>query len=163
VEPETLEVIQKIHRLLKDRACTLSVAESCTGGLVSHYVTTVPGASSFYAGGIVSYSEEMKKNIIGVSPGVLNTYGVVSGETAQEMAEKVRAVVKTDFSLATTGNLGPDVLEGKEKGLIYVAASREGKTVSRELRLTGNRQENKEQAAVSAFMLLVELMESEQE
>ncbi len=88
-------------------------------------------------------------------------YGVVSEETAREMAEKVRLLSKSDFSISTTGNLGPDVLEGKEKGLIYIAASKKGKTVSKELRLKGNREENKKEASLSALKLLVELVETE--
>jgi len=77
------------------------------------------------------------------------------------MAEKIRAMAKTDFSLSTTGNLGPDVLEGKEKGLVYIAVSREGSTFSRELRLTGDREENKEEAALEALRFLIEVIINE--
>ena len=160
MKQEVLKVIKKVHKIFKKKGLTLSVAESCTGGLISHYITTLSGASAFFVAGIVSYSKEAKKNILGVSYKTLQHYGVVSEETAREMAEKVRLLTKTDYSISTTGNLGPDVLEGKEQGLIYIAASREGKTISRRLKLTGDREANKEEAALTALRLLIELVES---
>ena len=84
---------------------------------------------------------------------------MVSEETAREMAEKMRALTKTNFSLSTTGNLGPDALEGKEKGLVYIAVSKEGETLSREIRLKGNRNENKEEASLIALRFLIEIIE----
>lgn len=155
---KSLEVIQKVHDLFKQKRLTLSTAESCTGGLISHYITTLPGASSFFEAGVVSYSAEAKKEILGISSGTISKYGVISEETVREMAEKVRDLTKTDFSMATTGNLGPEVLEGKEKGLVYIAVSKKGKTFSKELKLRGNREENKEEAALEALKLLIEIV-----
>jgi PncC family amidohydrolase len=154
-----VEVIQKIHDLFKKRGLTLSVAESCTGGLISHFITTLPGASIFFEAGVVSYSAEAKRKILGVSSDIILKYGVVSGDTAREMAEKARSLMKTDFSLSVTGNLGPDVLEGKEKGLVYMAVSGEGGTFSKELRLKGDRAGNKEEASVLALRFLIEIIE----
>jgi PncC family amidohydrolase len=156
---QTLEVIRKVHELFKKKGVTLSVAESCTGGLISHYVTTLPGASNFFEAGVISYSAEAKRTILGVSPETVSKYGVVSDQTGREMAEKVRELVKTDFSLSTTGNLGPDVLEGKEKGLVYISVSRAGGTFSKELRLKDNREENKEEASLAALEFLIEIAE----
>jgi len=153
----TLQVMQKVHELFKKKSLTCSVAESCTGGLISHYITALPGASTFFEAGVVSYSAEMKKEILGVSSAIISKYGAVSEETAREMAEKIRTLTRTDFSVSTTGNLGPDVLEGKEKGLVYIAVSKEGMTFSKELRLTGNREENKADAALEALRFLVEI------
>ena len=161
MSPEVLEVIKKVHELFKEKGVTLSVAESCTGGLISHYLTTLPGASSFFVAGITSYAESAKKDILGVSPDAILRHGVVSGEVAKEMAERVCLLAKTEFSISTTGNLGPDVLEGKEKGLVYIAASKAGKTVLRELRLKGGREENKEDAALSALRLLIEFAQGQ--
>jgi PncC family amidohydrolase len=149
--------MQKVHELFKKKGLSLSVAESCTGGLISHYITALPGASNFFEAGVVSYSAEMKKEILGVSSAIISKYGAVSEETAREMAEKIRTLTRTDFSVSTTGNLGPDVLEGKEKGLVYIAVSKEGMTFSKELRLTGNREENKADAALEALRFLVEI------
>lgn len=156
---ETLKVIQMVHELFKTKGLTLSVAESCTGGLISHYITTLPGASTFFEAGVVSYSAEAKMEILEVSSAIILKYGVVSEETARQMAERVRSLTKTDFALSTTGNLGPDVLEGKEKGLVYLSVSKEGGTFSKELRLKGNREENKEDASLLALRFLIEIAE----
>jgi PncC family amidohydrolase len=153
-----LEVIERIHEIFKEKGLTLSVAESCTGGLVTHLITFLPGASKFFEAGVVSYSAEAKREILGVSSDIISLYGVVSDQTAREMAEKIRALTKTDFSLSTTGNLGPDVLEGKEKGLIYTAVSKKGKTFSMEIRLRGSREKNKEEAALSALKFLIDVI-----
>ncbi len=160
MKQEILGVIEKVHKLFKEKGLTLSAAESCTGGLISHYLTTLPGASAFFVAGVVSYSEEAKKSVLGVSSETILHNGVVSKETAQEMAERVRLLTKTDYSLSTTGSLGPDVLEGKEQGLIYIAVCRKGKTLMKELRLTGDRVANKEKASLLALRLLVEFVEN---
>ena len=153
----TLQVMQKVHELFKKKGLSLSVAESCTGGLISHHITALSGASTFLKASVVSYSAEAKKEILGVPSDIISKYGVISEEIAREMAEKIRALTATDFSLSTTGNLGPDVLEGKEKGLVYIAVSKQGRTFSKELRLKGNREKNKEEAALSALRFLVEI------
>jgi len=158
MKQEILETVTKIHAFFKKRDLTLSAAESCTGGLVSHYLTSLPGASAFFISGIIAYSEAIKKDVLCVSPETILKYGVVSEETAREMAEKVRILSKSDYGVSTTGNLGPDVLEGKEKGLAYISASREGKTVSRELKLKGDREANKEEAALAALKLLIDFV-----
>lgn len=160
MEPAVLKVIEKVHKIFKKKGLTLSVAESCTGGLVSHYITTLPGASNFFIAGVVSYSSDVKKSILGISSETISKYGVVSEKTAKEMAEKVRTLTKSDFSVSTTGNLGPETLEGKKKGLVYIAASKEGKTICRELRLKGDRESNKEEASLSVLKLLIELTEN---
>jgi len=162
MKKKLLETIEKIHALFKQNGFTLSVAESCTGGFVSHLITTLPGASNFFEAGVVSYSADAKKSLLRVSPDCIAKYGVVSEQTAREMAEKIRRLTKTDFSLSTTGNLGPDVREGKEKGLVYIAVSKEGMTFSKELRLTGNREENKKEAALGALRFLIEIIEMHQ-
>lgn len=159
---ETRLVVEKIHRFFKDRGLTLSAAESCTGGLVSHSITSLAGASEFFTAGIVAYSVEIKKRILGLKHETIDMYGVVSEETAREMAEKVCLLAKTDYSVSITGNLGPGVLEGKDVGLIYIAASTKGKTVARELRLKGDREKNKDQASLEALRLLMELAQREE-
>ncbi len=153
-------IVKRVHEIFKKQRLTLSVAESCTGGLISHCITMLPGASTFFTAGIVSYSEETKKKILGVSPLTIANYGVISEETAREMAEKVRALTGTDYSISTTGNLGPQVLEGQEKGLIYIAVNRQGKILSQRLQLAGDREANKEEACISALRLLVEFIDS---
>jgi PncC family amidohydrolase len=156
---ELLEIIKKVHGLLRERGLSLSVAESCTGGLLSHYLTMLQGSSSFFKAGIICYSDEIKKKILGVSPEIIQTHGVVSEQMAREMAVRVHSLTKTDYSISTTGNLGPDVLEGKEKGLVYIAVCKEGRAISRELKLNGDRQTNNEEAVLSALRLLIEFIE----
>jgi PncC family amidohydrolase len=150
------ELAGKVNEVFKLRGFTLSVAESCTGGFLCHVLTSFPGASSFFTAGVVAYTGEMKKKILGVSSKTIARYGVVSEQTAREMAEKVRMLTNTSFSVSTTGNLGPDVLEGKEKGLVYIAVNREGETVVKELRLQGDREQNKEETAFETLKLLIE-------
>jgi len=162
MDREILAVIKKVHELFKKKKLTLSVAESCTGGLISHYITVLPGASSFFEAGVVSYSVGTKKKLLCISHRIISKYGVVSEETAREMAEKVRLLTGTDYSLSTTGILGPDVLEvieRKEKGLVYIAVSKEGQIFTKELRLKGSREKNKEKASLSAIGFLVEIVE----
>lgn len=158
---ELVESAEKIHELFKEKGLTLAIAESCTGGLISHCITSLPGASLFFKAGVVSYSEDAKKDILHVSSETMNKFGMVSEETAVVMADGVRSISHSDYSLSTTGNLGPDVLEGKEKGLVYVAVCRKDKAVTQELRLTGNREENKEEAALAALRLLAEIVEND--
>ena len=157
---EFSSAIQKVHDLFTQKGLTLSVAESCTGGLISHYITSLPGASAFFKAGVVSYSIGTKKKLLGVPFEIISEYGVVSAETAKEMALRVRSLTGTDFGLSTTGNLGPDVLEGKERGLVYLAVSAGDLAVARELRLRGEREENKEMASLSALRFLIEMVES---
>ncbi len=137
------EIIRKVHELFNNQKLTLSVAESCTGGLISHLITSAPGATAFFKAGIVAYSRDCKEDILNISDDLLQQFGMVSKEVAIEMAERVRLLTKTDYSVSTTGNLGPDVLEGKKVGLIYVAAGKEGETVTKEVNLNGSREENK--------------------
>lgn len=149
-----LRAIKNVSAILKEGGLTISVAESCTGGLLSYCLTFLPGSSSFFIAGVVSYSAYAKINILGVSPETISRHGVISKQTAEEMSKRIMQIAGSDYSISTTGNLGPDVLEGKERGLVYVSASGKGRTVSRELRLSGDRDANKEEACLSALNLL---------
>lgn len=138
------------------RGAIISVAESCTGGMLSRLLTLLPESNVFFVAGIVVYSDKSKKNILGISSKTLTSYGVVSSETAEEMAEKVRALTGTDLSIAKTGNLGTNAIAGKEQGLIYIAVSGSFDTEVRALRLSGDRQANKEAASLQALEFLLE-------
>jgi PncC family amidohydrolase len=161
MKEELLEATVMVHQVFKNKRLTLSAAESCTGGLISHCITSLPGASEFFKAGVVSYSEEAKKRILEVSPETIEKYGMISEETAVVMADGVRSISKSDYSLSTTGNLGPDVLEGKEKGLVFVAVCRKDKAVTQELHLKGSREENKEEAALSTLRFLLEIVDND--
>lgn len=157
MDEETLNVVLETHRLFKTNGLTLSVAESCTGGLLSHYITEIPGSSEFFRVGIIVYSVESKIKILGISPSAIKDHGVVSEQTAREMAERIRVLTDTDYSVSTTGKLGPDSPGDKDTGLVYIAVSRKGTTVSRGIRFKGDRKGNKRGAALSALKLLVEV------
>jgi PncC family amidohydrolase len=157
---KTLDIVSRIHKVLIMRGATISVAESCTGGMLSHLLTLLPGSSAFFVTGIVVYSGKSKKKILGISRKTLTSYGAISEETAKEMAEKVRALTGTDLSIATTGNLGPNAIEGKERGLIYIAVSGSFGTEVRTLMQSGDRQANKEAASLQALKFLEEALKA---
>ncbi len=151
-----LQIIEEIHEFFTRQRSTLSVAESCTGGYISHLITILPGASRFFTAGVVAYSAEAKESILGVSPECIAEYGVVSEQTARQMAERIRKLTDSDYSLSTTGNLGPDVLDQKPRGLVFMAVSRKGETESTEIKLKGTRGTIKEKASLMALQFLLD-------
>ncbi len=117
--------------LLKERGATLAAAESCTGGLIAKRVTDVPGASAVFLGGVVSYTNGVKANVLGVPQTMLDEYGAVSEPVARVMAERVRALTGADYALSVTGIAGPDSDErGNPVGLVYIGlSSADGTTI----------------------------------
>ena len=147
---DTLE--DTISKLLKKHSTTLAVAESCTGGLVSNLLTNVQGSSDFFSGGIVSYSNKAKKDLLNVSAKLIEKYGVISAEVAKAMAHGVRERIQTDIGLAVTGIAGPAGFEegidqGKPVGLVYVATAINGDLKCEEYRFFGSRIDIKKRAA----------------
>jgi nicotinamide-nucleotide amidase len=104
-EPDTLESVA--GKLLLKAKATVATAESCTGGRITHRITSVSGSSAYFKGGVVAYSNEVKVNVLGVNPAVLEKFGAVSGEVAMQMAEGARRVLNADYAIATTGVAGP--------------------------------------------------------
>lgn len=120
--PEPLEVI--VGQLLLKHKLTLALAESCTGGLVGHRITNVPGSSEYLLGGVVAYSYDAKEHLLGVRHNTLYDHGAVSLETAIEMAQGVRRVLGADIGISVTGIAGPGGgLPGKPVGLVYICLS----------------------------------------
>src|SRR5512136_3481226 len=119
--PTIMEKIQVIiGQMLVERKLKLATAESCTGGLVGHRLTNVPGSSEYFEGGIVAYSYEAKERLLGVHHDTLYEHGAVSAETAIEMAHGVRRALGTDIGIAVTGIAGPGGgLPDKPVGLVY--------------------------------------------
>lgn len=156
---EAFPLIERLHSFFKQKGLKLSVAESCTGGLISHYITSLPGASLFFEGGAITYSNELKKRLLGVHDQTLTKYGAVSEQTAIEMAEGIQRLTKTHCSISTTGNLGPQALEEKDVGLVYIAARIKNQTFTKTLRLNGDREKNKESAALRAIEFLMDILE----
>ncbi len=138
---------------------SISTAESCTGGLISSLITSIPGSSKVYKGGITAYSNDIKSSWLGVDAGVLKSHGAVSEATLREMLEGTLKAAKTDFALATTGIAGPDGgSKDKPVGTVFVGvANKEGNFLVERLLLDGDRNYIQNQSVYSAFKLLLEL------
>jgi len=150
VENESLEEVAA--RLLLKNNITISIAESCTGGLVSARLTEIPGISKVFNRAIITYSNESKMENLGVKAETLEKHGAVSRETALEMAEGVRKVAGTDIGVSITGIAGPGgATPQKPVGLVFVALSDGEKTYCRELRLWGDRRRIRNVAAHNVF------------
>ena len=114
-------VLEDFHKVALTTGVTIGTAESCTGGLVGKMLTDLGGSSGYYQGGIISYANAVKEQVLGVSPETLATYGAVSEETAKEMVEGVFRVLRTDYAIATTGIAGPGGgSQEKPVGLVYI-------------------------------------------
>jgi len=145
-----------IRRLL-EQGRTLGLAESCTGGLITRMLTTIPGSSGAVKGGVVSYTSEVKEGVLGIPPGLIKRYGAVSMETALSMAERARELLGSDLAVSVTGVAGPDPVEGKPVGLMYIGCAEEGLPArAYRLRLGGNRQGIQLRAAKYALFILQE-------
>jgi PncC family amidohydrolase len=150
---EPLEVV--VGKLLTEQKQTLAIAESCTGGLLTHRLTNVPGSSAYIIVSVIAYAYEAKVAALGVSWGTLNKYGAVSRETVIEMARGAREKFSATIGLAITGIAGPGGgMPEKPVGLVYIAlAEAENVIVERHV-WGGNRLRNKEQSAQAALELL---------
>ena len=150
------ESIEKVvGYLLTMRDLTVSVAESCTGGRLGWRMTRVPGSSDYFAGGVIAYSDELKRRLLGVKAAVLKKHGAVSAETALEMAQGVRAKCATDCGVAITGLAGPGGgTEEKPVGTVFIAVSGSSGDRVRELRLAGSRGAIRRAAVQAAMELL---------
>jgi len=156
---EARRLEEQIGELLSQRGWTVAVAESCTGGLLGHRITNVPGSSAYFQGGVVSYSAEAKERILGVPHGVLAEHGAVSKETALAMAQGVRRIFSTDIALSVTGIAGPaGGTPEKPVGLVYIGLATEGVALWEKHTWEGNRSENKELSAEASLKLLLKYL-----
>ncbi|MFH1931973.1 MAG: competence/damage-inducible protein A [Pseudomonadota bacterium] len=141
-----------VGHLLLEKNLSISVAESCTGGLIGHRLTSVPGSSSYFHGGVVVYSNQSKVDLLRVDPRTLETHGAVSERTVEEMARGVKDRIKTDLGLAVTGIAGPDGgTRQKPVGTVHVGLAARKKTFSREYRFWGNRGQVKLNSSMMAL------------
>ncbi len=147
LEAATLEV-------LRQKRQTVSVAESCTGGMLGARLSSVPGASHMFTGGIICYTSSVKESLLGVRPTTISTFGTVSPECATEMAEGCRMRLGSDYALAITGEAGPESFEDKPIGLIYTAVAGPDTTVVEEHHFRGLREDIRFRATQSALMEL---------
>lgn len=155
----TLE--ETVGQLLTEQGLSIAVAESCTGGLIAHQLTNVPGSSAYFVGGVVAYSNEVKEQVLGVSHETLSVRGAVSEECAQEMARGARRFFDTDVAISSTGIAGPTGgTPQKPVGLVYVAlAAQDIERCERHV-WQGDRLENKRQTSEAALEMLRQYLEA---
>lgn len=149
------ELESVIGKLLIDNDATIGTAESCTGGFVANQIVNIPGSSQYFEGSVVSYSNAVKINILGVSRETLEDYGAVSEQTAKEMAEGARRALKTTYAISTTGIAGPDGgTAEKPVGTVWIACATPTETVTQLLTLRNNRKVNIELTSSYVLNLL---------
>lgn len=150
---DPIEVV--VGRTLSDKGLTLAVAESCTGGYLSHMITSVPGSSTYFLGSVIPYSYEIKMRELGVRPETLEKYGAVSEETITEMANLVRARFNSSIGVATSGIAGPGgATPEKPVGTVWIAYSDKSKLVTRKLQLSTDRALNIRMASTAVLNLI---------
>ncbi|MFQ5933447.1 MAG: CinA family protein [Dehalococcoidia bacterium] len=147
---------EEIAQILKERNLTISVAEACTSGLVSYRLTSVPGSSRYFVGGVLSYSNEVKEHILKIPKELMIKEGSVAEPTAIAMARGVRQLLGTDIGLSTTGVMGPEGgTPSKPVGLFFVAVVGPGDKVCRQQHhFQGERDANRVAASEAALKLL---------
>ena len=151
-----MNIEEKIVHELQKRNLTITTAESCTGGLLAGRILNVSGASSVYNEGHITYSNEAKERLLGVSHETLETYGAVSEQTAGEMAIGAARAARADVGLSTTGIAGPTGgTPEKPVGLVYVGCAIGDEVVVEECRFRGSREENRNAAVEVALQLVL--------
>jgi PncC family amidohydrolase len=155
------ELAERLRGRCVGLGLTVATAESCTGGLVAHLLTEVPGSSAYLRGGIVAYADDVKRALLGVSSEVLEAHGAVSAQVALAMAEGARERLATDLGVGVTGVAGPSGgSDEKPVGLVYVAVAGLGSPVVRRFLWSGDRSANKRDSAAAAIELLLAQVEA---
>ncbi|MDE3090473.1 MAG: CinA family protein [Chloroflexota bacterium] len=160
-QPSDVSLEAVVGKLLAAQKQTLAIAESCTGGLITHRLTNVPGSSAYLVAAVIAYAYEAKVAALGVSWDTLNQFGAVSEETARAMARGAREKFPSTIGLAVTGIAGPGGgMPEKPVGLTYLAlADAAGEIVERRV-WNGDRVQNKEQSAEAALVMLKKYLEN---
>jgi nicotinamide-nucleotide amidase len=153
------KIIKKIHKLLVVKQKTVSVAESCTGGLLSKLLTQISGSSRYFLLGIIAYSNRSKESVLKIPPSLIKEKGAVSKEVALLMAKRIRALAKTDFGIGITGIAGPTGgTSAKPPGTVFIAVAGKNKNFCKKFYFSGNRQSIRKKSALKALELLAYLM-----
>jgi len=154
-DADAVDLVSAVGDLLRERGETLATAESCTGGWLGKVLTDRAGSSDYYVGGVVAYSNEIKVRLLGVAEEILAAHGAVSAETAAAMASGARERLGADYALAITGIAGPGGgTDDKPVGLIYLGMAHGGGVETRRLRLSNDREQNRERSVYAALNLL---------
>ena len=145
----------RLAHLLISTGKTLATAESCTGGLIAHTLTNVPGASDWFLGGVIAYANKAKTAFLGVPAALIKDHGAVSAPAARAMAQGARKRFKTDFAIATTGIAGPTGgTKEKPVGLVFIALASAKRTVVKKFLFKGTRLSIKDQTLQKALQIL---------
>jgi PncC family amidohydrolase len=154
------KLLEDIGILLREKEWTISTAESCTGGLVGSFLTSVPGSSDYFIGGVIAYSNEIKTDLLSVSPSTLKKFGTVSEETVGEMANGVKKLLKTDVGISISGIAGPTGgTEKKPVGTVALGVDIPQKIITNMVHLEGNRNNIRKSAAIKLLEVLKNLLE----
>ena len=158
---EIQPLLKEVTTRLLNNNITIATAESCTGGLLAHYLTSISGSSTYFIQGIVSYSNQAKESLLGVSKKTLDTHGAVSEQTAQGMAVGIRTNAATDIGISTTGIAGPTGgTAEKPVGLDYIGLASQNTMNVKQCNFTGNRMENKESTCYEALQMVKNHLET---
>jgi nicotinamide-nucleotide amidase len=155
------KLLNKISTLLNKKKLSISTAESCTGGFISHTLTNISGSSNYFDRGIVTYSNDSKKELLNVSNKLLEEHGAVSEQVAKAMAENIRKLSNTDIGLSTTGIAGPNGgTKEKPVGLVYIGISTKENIIVKKFNFKEDRIKNKIATCNAALNLLYEQLET---
>jgi nicotinamide-nucleotide amidase len=155
VTDEDISLQEAIGRLLKSRGQTVATAESCTGGYAAHLITSIPGSSAYFVGGLIPYQNDIKEKVLQVRGKTLSSAGAVSEETVREMISGALHLFGSDYALATSGIMGPDGgTATKPVGTVWIAAGNRSKIETRLLHFRFDRQRNIELTATNVLNLL---------
>lgn len=158
-----MDIIKQLHALCIAENISISVAESCTCGLVASEITSISGSSFYFKGGIIAYQNEIKVNLLDVSQRLIDEKTEVSSEVVEQMALNVQDKFNSDFSVATSGYSGP--LGGTKKnpvGTVFIAIATESKVVSSKFYFSGSRQSVVSQATHESIRMLIEKIKKEE-
>ena len=147
-----------VYKLLLENNLTVSFAESCTGGMLSNLFTQISGVSKVYKGGLVAYSEDIKKGVLNVSSKVIDTYSVYSDEVSKEMANNCLKLFNSDLSISTTGNAGPIVAERGGKGEVFVSVATKNEVFTERFTFHGNREQIINKASINGIELIYKIL-----
>lgn len=151
--------VQHLAELMKQRKNTLALAESCTGGMLSAHITNLSGVSSFYQGAVVSYSAQVKQNILGVSDSLIKVHGEVSEPVAKAMAQGAKQQLNSQWSVSITGIAGPNGgTKDKPVGTVCFAVAGPAFVVTKTKNFTGNREQVQQQSCSFALEALLSAM-----
>ena len=162
INTQLFETAEQAVTLLKERKLKIATAESCTGGMVSAFITSVSGVSEVFEMGITSYSCRIKNEKLGVEQKVLDEYGAISELTAKQMAENIRKIAGADIGLSVTGAAGPDGSAGHNPGFVFIGLNNGDKTIVKQLDIEPkSRNFVREQAVLQLLKLLINFLKED--